>query len=280
MFDLPPLPPLRDVIRTHNLRAQKALGQNFLLDPNLTDKIARAAGNLQGRTVFEIGPGPGGLTRSLLKQGAENLIAVEYDPRAVTALQDLKNAAQERLTVIQQDALKTDLLSLPNSEAPRIIAANLPYNIATKLLTNWLRQIRETPNAYETLILMFQKEVAQRLTARTNTKAYGRLSVLTQWLCDAEHLFDIPPSAFTPPPKVTSTVVRLTPKALPANAPPVEAVEAVTAAAFTQRRKMIRTSLKPYASFFESLNLSPELRAEDLPPATYLALAAKQLHKN
>lgn len=275
MSDLDLLPPLRDVIRQHDLRAEKSLGQNFLLDLNLTDKVARAAGDLSGVTVLEIGPGPGGLTRSLLRAGAKKVIAVEYDPRAVEALEALKTAAEDRLEVVQADALKTDLSSLvPGS--PAKIVANLPYNIATPLLIGWLKEIREAPGKYQNLALMFQKEVAERLCARPGTKSYGRLSVLAQWLCDVDMAFDIPPSAFTPPPKVTSTVVQLYPKTLPVDSPDFAKMEKVTAAAFGQRRKMIRTTLKNYAEKLEALGISGELRAENLTIDHYIALAKAQ----
>jgi 16S rRNA (adenine1518-N6/adenine1519-N6)-dimethyltransferase len=265
------LPPLRDVIAAHNLRAEKSLGQNFLLDQNVTDKIARLAGNLKGMNVFEIGPGPGGLTRSLLKSDANKIIAVEFDVRAVRALGDLKIAAGDRLDVIQGDALKTDLTKL--SPAPRAIVANLPYNIATTLLISWLQQIRETPDAFGSMTLMFQKEVAERITAAPGAKAYGRLSVISQWLCDVKKVYDLPPSAFTPPPKVSSAIVHFTPKPISANAPSFEAVGKVTAAAFGQRRKMVRSSLKDYAEGLKRLGIDPEKRAETLKIQDFIELA-------
>lgn len=270
--DINTLPPLREVIRAHDLRAEKKLGQNFLLDLNLTQKIARAAGDLSGCAVFEIGPGPGGLTRALLLEGAERLTAIEFDPRAVLALEDLKAAAEGRLTVLQQDALQTDLLALAG-DRPAAVVANLPYNIATPLLIGWLRQIRRRPQAYRSLTLMFQKEVVQRIAAGPGGKEYGRLSVLCQWLCRAQAKFDIPPAAFTPPPKVTSSVVHLIPRPPEPDAPRFESVEAVTAAAFGQRRKMIRSSLKDYAAEMEELGLDPQSRAENLTVAQFVALA-------
>ena len=272
MSSLSDLPPLRDVIAAHDLRAEKKLGQNFLLDSNLTDKIARSAGDLSGKTVFEIGPGPGGLTRSLLKAGVDNLVAVEYDPRAVAALQDLVAASEGRLTVVHGDALQTDLTALA-PDGPRAIVANLPYNIATPLLISWLRQIHEK-NAYQCLTLMFQKEVAQRICARPRTKDYGRLSILAQWLCDCKKLFDLPPSAFTPPPKVTSSIVQLTPKPLDDHAPRFEAVETLTAAAFGQRRKMLRSSLRDYLPTLEEIGIPPESRAEELSVGDFVMLAS------
>lgn len=265
------LPPLREVIAAHGLRAEKALGQNFLLDRNITDKIARQIPEIAGKNVIEIGPGPGGLTRSLLRAGAKTLWAIEFDSRAVAALEELKAVSGGRLEIVHADALKTDLMIL--APPPRAIAANLPYNIATPLLIGWLAQVRMNPAVYDVMVLMFQKEVAQRICAHPGTKAYGRLSVLCQWLCDTKKLFDLPPSAFTPPPKVTSSVVRLAPKTVEADAPPFEAVEKITAAAFGQRRKMIRSSLKGYEAAIEKLGIDPSKRAEDLSVDEFIALA-------
>lgn len=262
---------MREVIAAHGLRAEKALGQNFLLDQNITDKIARQAGDLSGKTVIEIGPGPGGLTRSLLRAGAQKVIAVEFDPRAVDALQSVVEAGAGRLEVVQADALETDLTTL--CAGPRVIAANLPYNIATPLLTGWLAQIRADTHVYDEMILMFQKEVAQRIVAPAGGKAYGRLAVIAQWLCETRKCFDLPPGAFTPPPKVSSSVVRFMPRALADDAPDFKAVEAVSAAAFGQRRKMIRSSLRDYAARFEALGLEPTARAETLSIADFIALA-------
>jgi len=275
------LPPLRDVIAAHDLRAEKKLGQNFLLDRNITDKIARAACDMaQARgmdfsalTVFEIGPGPGGLTRSLLRAGAGQVIAVEYDRRAVAALQDLVQFAAGRLSVIHADALKTDLLALAPPDAPRMIVANLPYNIATPLLTGWLAQLHDDPLAYAGMVLMFQREVALRLIAAPGGGTYGRLSVITQWLCSARRLFDLPPSAFIPPPKVTSSVVGFTPRTLTLPQPTFGAVEKLTAAAFGQRRKMLRSSLKDYLPLLEAAGIDPALRAENLSVDAYIELA-------
>jgi len=264
---------LRDIIAAHALRAEKSLGQNFLLDQNVTDKIARQAGDLTQKNVIEIGPGPGGLTRSLLRAGAKKVFAIEFDPRAVEALQSLKVASFGRLEIMQADALKTDLLSLV--PAPRVIVANLPYNIATPLLVGWLKQLRADPTAYDSMVLMFQKEVAQRMAAEVSTKAYGRLSVLCQWLCDVKKAFDLPPSAFVPPPKVVSRVMRFVPKILPPDAPTAEAMETLTAHAFGQRRKMIRSSLKAYMPQVEALGIDPQKRAEDLSVEDYVALAQR-----
>lgn len=273
MLNLDDLPPLRDVIARHNLRAEKSLGQNFLLDQNITNKIAKFAGDLDGKTVIEIGPGPGGLTRSLLKSKAKKIIAVEFDPRAVKALEELKAVAEGRLEIELGDALKSNLLEI--ADGPRAIIANLPYNIATTLLIGWLEQIRADQTAYDSMTLMFQKEVADRMTAKPSTKAYGRLAVITQWICDVKKVYDLPPAAFTPPPKVSSAVVHFTPKILPADSPSFDAVGAVTAAAFGQRRKMVRTSLKAYTAHFESLGIDPQKRAEELEVDMFLKLAEK-----
>lgn len=266
------LPPLRDVIAAHNLRAEKKLGQNFLLDGNLTDKIARQAGDLSDKTVFEIGPGPGGLTRSLLKAGAKKVIAIELDLRAITALQDLQGFAGDRLEIISADALKTDLTARAPHDK-RVIVANLPYNVATPLLIGWLRQIRQDISVYDNMVLMFQKEVGDRIRAQPNTKEYGRLSVLCQWLCDIRKCLDLPPSAFTPPPKVKSSVIRFQPKTLMENAPAFEKIEKLTAAAFGQRRKMLRSSLKNYSDKMEQAGIDPQKRAENLTIDEFITLA-------
>lgn len=270
------LPPLREIIREHDLRAEKSLGQNFLLDLNLTSKIARAAGKLDGATVFEIGPGPGGLTRALVASGAAKVIAVEYDPRAIQALQSLKETSNAVLEIVQADALHAELPMLAEQyggKPPYVIVANLPYNIATPLLTGWMEQIYGEPTRYRELVLMFQKEVAQRIVAKPSSKAYGRLSVLCQWLCDAKIMFDVPAAAFTPPPKVTSSIVRLVPKKITGERPAFATIEKITAAAFGQRRKMIRGSLKDYMPFVQECGLREEARAEELSVAEFAALA-------
>ena len=231
------LPPLRDVIRDAGLDARRKLGQNFLLDLNLTGRIAREAGSLQGTTV-EIGPGPGGLTRALLAAGAEKVVAVERDPRAVSALAPLADAAKGRLEIIEADALEVDIASLLPGKGR--IVANLPYNIATALLIDWLDRLGHL----EAMVLMFQKEVAERITATPGGGAYGRLSVLCQWLCEAETLFDIPPDAFVPPPKVTSSIVRLTPRREPLAVADKALLEETTRVLFGQRRKMLRASMR------------------------------------
>lgn len=266
------LPSLREVIDRAGLHARKALGQNFILDQNVTDRIARAAGDLSNAHVFEVGPGPGGLTRSLLRAGARKVIALEYDPRAVEALEDLRVAAGGRLEIVRTDALEADLLAF-DAPGPRVIVANLPYNIATPLLVGWLRQVRERAGAWDRFILMFQREVADRLTAAPNTGDYGRLGVLSQWLCSVERLFDLPASVFVPPPKVTSSVVRFSPRALGPDSPSFRAVESVTAAAFGQRRKMLRSTMKADLDLLESCGIDPTRRAETLAVSDFIALA-------
>lgn len=271
------LPPLRDVIATNNLNAQKSLGQNFLLDMNITDKIVRDGmlqdgGSWAGAHIFEIGPGPGGLTRALLKSDAQHVTAIEFDHRAVQALAPLVQASNGAFSLLEGDALKTDIAAL--GTAPRIIVANLPYNIATPLLIGWLKDIRLNPRTYDAMNLMFQKEVAQRILASPGNKTYGRLTVITQWLCNVHLLYELPPSAFTPPPKVKSAIVHFKPKTLKAESPSFKAVEQVTAQAFNQRRKMIRSSLKAYLPAIESLGIDPTKRAEELSVENFLDLAA------
>ena len=269
------LPPLREVINAHGLIADKKFGQNFLLDANITNKIARNAGQscggLNDKNVIEIGPGPGGLTRSLLKAGAKSVTAIELDPRAIGVLEELKDVSDGRLNILQADAMGLDLTSLV--DGPRVIVANLPYNIATPLLIGWLRQIRADISAYDSMILMFQKEVAQRICADVGDKAYGRLAVMSNWLCDTKKLFDLSPAAFTPPPKVKSSVVQFVPKPLDKDAPSFENVEAITAAAFGQRRKMVRTSLRDYGDALQTCEIDQSLRAENLSREQYINLA-------
>lgn len=266
----PSLPPLREIIRRHGLAARKALGQNFLLDLNLTRRIARGAAPLADFNVVEIGPGPGGLTRALLLEGAHRVIAIERDRRCLPALAELAAAFPGRLEIVSGDALAIDPSSLV--PAPRKIVANLPYNIATPLLIAWLPRI----GAFVDFTLMFQKEVAARLAAKPRSSAYGRLSVLTQWFADVELLFDIAPKAFVPPPKVTSTVVRLTPRPEPQAPADQDALERVTAAAFGQRRKMLRQSLKSLGNapaLLREAMVEPTARAEDLTVVEFCALA-------
>lgn len=265
------LPPLRDIIAQHGLSAKKALGQNFLCDLNITDRIAQIPHDLSQGTTFEIGPGPGGLTRSLLRVGATRVIAVEFDPRAIAALESLKAAASGRLEILQADALALDLSAL--APPPRRIVANLPYNIATPLLVGWLRQMRENAQSFESLTLMFQREVADRLLAAPHSKDYGRLTILAQWLCRIERKFDLPPSVFVPPPKVTSSVVHFVPRDLPPDSPAFATVEKLTAAAFGQRRKMLRSSLKSFQDIVQQSGIDPTARAEDLGVQDFIRMA-------
>lgn len=253
------LPPLREVIARHGLDARKSLGQHFLLDANLTARIVRGAGSLAGRHVIEVGPGPGGLTRALLETEARAVTVVEVDRRAIAAMAELA-ATDARLAVVEADALALDLTTL--APAPRRIVANLPYNIATPLLIGWLRQAA----SWEGLTLMFQLEVAERIAAFPGGPAYGRLAVLAQWVCDVALLLRIPPAAFVPPPKIWSAVVGFTPR--PAQPPPglFRAMEKLTAAAFGQRRKMLRGSLKPLGgeALLAQAGIDPQRRAETL----------------
>jgi 16S rRNA (adenine1518-N6/adenine1519-N6)-dimethyltransferase len=263
------LPPLREVIARFDLGARKALGQNFLLDLNLTGRIARSAGDLSGVTVIEIGPGPGGLTRALLNSEAIAVVAVERDSRCIVALADLVEASEGRLRLIEGDALEVDPEAI--APAPRAIVANLPYNVATPLLIGWLKRIEQ----FRSLTLMFQREVADRLSAKPGTKAYGRLSVISQWRAEVRPMFNLPARAFTPPPKIESTVVQLIPRAVPEPAE-FSDMEAVTAAAFGQRRKMLRASLKSLGNaeaLIEEAGLIPTQRAEEVPVAGFAALA-------
>jgi 16S rRNA (adenine1518-N6/adenine1519-N6)-dimethyltransferase len=274
-----PLPPLRDVIATHGLAAKKSLGQNFLLDLNLTRRIARAAGPLEGATIYEVGPGPGGLTRALLMEGATRVIAVERDTRCIAALEDIAKAYPGRLDIVEDDALaidETELLRVQNVSGPLRIASNLPYNIGSALLVKWLTQANWPP-FWQSLTLMFQREVAQRLVAQPGNKDYGRLSILTQWRAAPRILFDVSPRAFTPPPKVTSAIVRIEPLPQPIADACLEDLEAVTKAAFGHRRKMLRQSLKSLspdtAALIARAGLNPEERAERLTIAQFAALA-------
>ena len=265
------LPPLRDVIARHGLMAKKSLGQNFILDLNVTRRIARAAGPFDGFDVIEVGPGPGGLTRALLETGARRVVAIERDRRARAALQELAAAYPGRLELVEGDALELDPAAL--TDAPRKIVANLPYNIATALLLRWLDNI----GAYDSLTLMFQREVAERLVAVPRSPAYGRLSVIVQWLARPKILFDLPPRAFVPPPKVTSSVVSLMRRAMPLAPANKATLERVTAAAFGQRRKMLRASLKslgvPVETLLAAAGVMPTARAEELSIEKFCALA-------
>ena len=272
MATLDGLPPLRDVIQRHGLDARKALGQNFLLDLNLTQKIARSAGPLEDATVIEVGPGPGGLTRAILSLGAKKLIAIERDSRCLPALAEIAGHYPGRLEVIEGDALKVDFEALV-AEGPVKIIANLPYNVGTQLLLNWLLP-KSWPPFWESLTLMFQKEVGLRIVAHEDDDHYGRLGVLAGWRTEARMVFDVPPQAFTPPPKVTSSVVHLLPRMEPLPCE-VRKLEVVTQAAFGQRRKMLRQSLKSLGgeTLLAKAGIDPVRRAETLSVAEFVALA-------
>ena len=268
------LPPLRDIIRRHGLNAKKSLGQNFLLDLNLTARIARAAGPVQDVDVVEVGPGPGGLTRALLAAGARHVIAIERDDRALAALAEIAARYPGRLEIVAADALDYD--PCPHlGGAPARVVANLPYNIATALLVRWLT-CEPWPPWYDRLVLMFQREVAERLVASPGSKSYGRLSVLVGWRTEARILFDIAASAFVPPPKVMSSLVQLIPRADPL-ACDANALQRVTQAAFGKRRKMLRQSLKSLGADVPALlgaaGIEPTARAEDIPVEGFVALA-------
>ena len=267
------LPPLREVVARHGLAPKKSLGQNFLFDLNLTARIARAAGSLDGATVMEVGPGPGGLTRALLAEGAGTVVAIERDERALPALAEIEARYPERLHVIADDALRVDPADALSGARDGRIVANLPYNVGTQLLVNWLT-VDAWPPAWSSLTLMFQREVAERIVARPGDGAYGRLGVLAGWRTDARIAFDVPPSAFVPPPKVTSSVVVLHPRREPLPCEPW-ALAHVTQLAFGQRRKMLRQSLKPIggAALLESLDIEPTRRPETLDIAAFCALA-------
>ncbi len=268
------LPPLREVIATHGLAARKSLGQNFLLDLNLTSKIARQAGDLTGADVLEVGPGPGGLTRALLAEGARRVLAVEKDSRCMPALKEIAAVYPGRLEVVEGDALKIDPLT--HLAPPIRVVANLPYNVGTELLVRWLTP-PAWPPFWDSLTLMFQREVAERIVAQPGGKAYGRLAVLAQWRCDARIVMSLPPGAFSPPPKVSSAVVHLT--ALPAPRFPADAriLQDVVARAFNQRRKMLRAALKGMAPDIEdrliSAGIKPTDRAETVSLERFCALA-------
>ncbi len=279
MSHIDTLPPLRDVIQKYGLAAKKALGQNFLLDLNITMKVARAAGDLENVTVLEIGPGPGGLTRSLLASGAQRVIAIERDERCLPALQEISEAFEGRLTVIAGDALELDHKQILRDNGVDLandrikIAANLPYNIATPLFTDWISE-RQWPPYWESMALMFQKEVAQRIVANHEDKAWGRLGVLSNWRTNCDIAFDLPPQAFTPSPKVTSSVIMVSPNAEPL---PVKqkTLEQVTQAAFGQRRKMLRQSMKGLGGeeLLNSVGIKPTRRAEELSMEDFVSIA-------
>ena len=268
------LPPLREVIASHGLSARKALGQNFLLDLNLTARIARAAGDLSGCDVLEIGPGPGGLTRGLLAEGARRVVAIEKDARCLPALAEISDAYPGRLEVLNEDALQVDWAA--HLTPPIKVVANLPYNVGTELLVRWLTP-KVWPPKWQSLTLMFQREVAERIVAQPGGKAYGRLAVLAQWRCEAKIVLGLPPEAFTPPPKVRSAVVHLTALPAPRFAADPKLLERVVAAGFNQRRKMLRAALKGLAPDIEdrllAAGLTPTDRAEQVPIEGFCALA-------
>ena len=268
------LPPLRDVIAEHGLDARKSLGQHFLLDLNLTRRIARVAGDLGEHDTIEVGPGPGGLTRALLMEGAKRVVAVERDERASAALAEVGRTYAGRFSLVEADAMAVD--EADHITGPARIVANLPYNISTALLLKWL-SLDPWPSWLVSMTLMFQKEVAERVVAAPGSKAYGRLSVISQWRTDAYLAFDVDPRAFTPPPKVMSSIVHMTPKAMGPDDPPLHAVEKVTAAAFGQRRKMLRASLKQVfqdpEAICEQVGIKPTERAERLTVDNFLDLA-------
>ena len=274
MGSIDDLPPLRDVISRHGLRPKKSLGQNFLHDLNLTARIARAAEPLESTTVVEVGPGPGGLTRALLSLGARRVVAIERDERAIAALEEIAAYYPGRLDIVAGDALEADYDALLGPERAAIVA-NLPYNVGTALLIQWLTA-EPWPPFYDQMVLMFQREVAERIVARVGDKAYGRLAVLAGWRTEAKILFDVSPSAFVPPPSVTSSVVRLVPieRPIPCDS---ETLQRVTEAAFGQRRKMLRQSLKSLgvdtAALLANANIEPTARAEEIDVAGFVALA-------
>jgi len=274
MAQIDDLPPLREVIRRHGLTPKKSLGQNFLFDLNLTARIARAAEPLENITVVEIGPGPGGLTRALLALGARRVVAIERDQRAIAALEEIGARYPGRLEIVAGDALRIDPRDQLGPERARVVA-NLPYNIATALLIGWLTA-EPWPPWYDSLLLMFQREVAERIVATPGSKSYGRLSVLAGWRTEAKLLFDVAPSAFVPPPKVTSSVVRLTPRPVPLACQSI-ALQRVTEAAFGQRRKMLRQSLKALGvdagALLSEAGIEPTARAEEIPVEGFVALA-------
>jgi 16S rRNA (adenine1518-N6/adenine1519-N6)-dimethyltransferase len=274
MAQIDDLPPLREVIRRHGLTPKKSLGQNFLFDLNLTARIARAAEPLENITVVEIGPGPGGLTRALLALGARRVVAIERDQRAVAALEEIAARYPGRLDIVAGDALLIDPRDQLGPERARVVA-NLPYNIATALLVNWLT-VEPWPPWYDSLLLMFQREVAERIVAAPGSKSYGRLSVLAGWRTEAKMLFDVARSAFVPPPKVTSSIVRLTPRQEPLSCDS-KVLQRVTEAAFGQRRKMLRQSLKTLGvdamALLTEAGIEPTARAEEIPVDGFVALA-------
>ncbi|MEJ0097913.1 MAG: 16S rRNA (adenine(1518)-N(6)/adenine(1519)-N(6))-dimethyltransferase RsmA [Bauldia sp.] len=278
MSQIDDLPPLRDVIARHAIAPKKSLGQNFLLDLNLTARIARAAGDLAGATVIEVGPGPGGLTRALIAEGAGHVVAIERDERCLAALAEIAARYPGRLTIVPGDALAIDMASLARGRT--LVVANLPYNIATPLLVGWLRS-EPWPPWFASLTLMFQREVAERIVAPPGSKTYGRLGVLAGWRAEAGIVFDVSPAAFTPPPKVTSSVVHLVPRPAPLACDPAM-LERVVAAAFGQRRKMLRQSLRTLGleplPLLAAAGIAETRRAEEIDVAGFVALANAASH--
>ncbi|WP_011581099.1 16S rRNA (adenine(1518)-N(6)/adenine(1519)-N(6))-dimethyltransferase RsmA [Chelativorans oligotrophicus] len=267
------LPPLRDVIERHGLFARKALGQNFLLDLNLTRRIARTAGGLDNATVLEVGPGPGGLTRALLMEGARRVVAIERDERCIAALEEIAAHYPGRLEIVAGDAMKADFAALAGNSGDVKIVANLPYNIGTELLIRWLTP-QTWPPFYESMTLMFQREVAERIVAKPGSSHYGRLGVLAGWRTEARIAFDVPPQAFTPPPKVISSVVKIVPRADPLTVE-VGRLARTTEAAFGQRRKMLRQSLRSVGgeALLEKAGIDGTRRAETLSVEEFVRLA-------
>ncbi|MCA2011052.1 16S rRNA (adenine(1518)-N(6)/adenine(1519)-N(6))-dimethyltransferase RsmA [Cereibacter sphaeroides] len=280
MAQIDNLPPLREVIATHDLQAKKSLGQNFLLDLNLTARIARAAGDLPGSDVLEVGPGPGGLTRGLLAEGARRVLAIEKDARCLPALAEIAAAYPGKLEIINADALEIN--PLDHLTPPIKVVANLPYNVGTELLVRWLTP-EVWPPVWSTLTLMFQKEVAERIVAKPGSKAYGRLALLAQWRCEAKIVLTLPPGAFTPPPKIDSAVVQMKALPEPRFPAPAKQLERVVAAAFNQRRKMLRAALKGVDKNIEArlerLGIAPTARAEEIGLEDFCALA-RDLQQN
>lgn len=267
MDNLAELPPLRDVIRDHGLNARKSLGQHFLLDGNLTDRIARAAGPLEGKHVIEIGPGPGGLTRAILAHKPKSLHVIERDSRCIDAMHQLASATDVPMTIVETDALKFNITDLPST--PVTLISNLPYNIGTPLLIKWLSSLEHI----DRMVLMFQKEVADRIVAEPRTPGFGRLAVISQWLCETRPLFTVDRRAFTPPPKVESSVIEVLPRLRPLAEAEMSKLEKVTQAAFGQRRKMLRSSLKQIGLNPKDANIEETKRAEELTIEEFCALA-------
>lgn len=275
MSALSNLPTLKTTIDAYGLSTKKSLGQHFLLDANIIRRVASYAGDMKGVTAIEIGPGPGGLTRALLESEAPRVVVVEKDERCLPILEELRRVTGERLTIVREDAMRHDLLQYP---APRKIVSNLPYNVGTELLVGWLEQVAGDSSAYASMTLMFQKEVAERISAAHGSKEYGRLSVFAQWLCEIRYDMELPPGAFSPPPKVSSAVITLIPRAKPLFPANKETLEKLLAKAFGQRRKMLRSALKGIAPDVEALlakaGIDPTLRAEQVDVAGFGRIAA------